>query len=136
MPWLGDVTRVSHAWYSGEQFGPALAGLLYGDVEPVGQAADDVPEVRSPTPRPARPRSTRGCSRTGQRPALRAAEIRQVDYTEGLQVGYKWYDEQDIDPLFEFGYGLSYTSFEYSDLKVEHASDAATGTSRRPCRSR
>ena len=48
-----------------------------------------------------------------------STEVRQVNYTEGLQVGYKWYDEQDIDPLFEFGHGLSYTDFEYSKLKVK-----------------
>lgn len=64
---------------------------------------------------------------TTTRPAG-STEIRQVSYSEGLQVGYKWYDEQNIDPLFEFGHGLSYTSFSYSKPKLASQVDRATGT--------
>lgn len=127
MPWIDDVEAVLHAWHSGEQFGPALAGLLWGDVNPSAKLPMTFPRSLGDTPTNT-PEQYPGIFSDGSttRPAG-TNEIRQVNYTEGLQVGYKWYDEQDIDPLFEFGHGLSYTSFEYSQLEIEHASDAATG---------
>jgi len=127
MPWIDDVDAVLHAWHSGEQFGPALAGLLWGDVNPSAKLPMTFPRSLADTPT-STPEQYPGVFADGSttRPAG-STEIRQVNYTEGLQVGYKWYDEQQIDPLFEFGHGLSYTSFDYSDLEVEHSSDAATG---------
>ncbi len=119
MPWIDDVDAVLHAWHSGEQFGPALAGLLWGDVNPSAKLPMTFPKSLADTPTNT-PEQYPGVFADGTttRPAG-STEIRQVNYTEGLQVGYKWYDEQGIDPLFEFGHGLSYTSFEYSDLKVK-----------------
>ena len=119
MPWIDDVDAVLHAWHSGEQFGPALAGLLWGDVNPSGKLPMTFPKALADTPT-STPEQSPGVVSDGSttRPAG-SDEIRQVSYSEGLQVGYKWYDEQDIDPLFEFGYGLSYTDFEYSKLKVK-----------------
>lgn len=127
MPWIDDLEAVLHAWHSGEQFGPALAALLWGDVNPSGKLPMTFPKSLADTPT-STPEQYPGVFSDGSttRPAG-SDEIRQVNYTEGLQVGYKWYDEQQIDPLFAFGHGLSYTSFEYSDLQVEHSSDAATG---------
>ncbi|TYL53983.1 beta-glucosidase [Agromyces mariniharenae] len=120
MPWLGDVDAVLHAWHSGEQFGPALAALLWGDVNPSAKLPMTFPKSVADTPTAGSTAQYPGVFSDGSttRPAG-SNEIRQVSYAEGLEVGYKWYDEQDIDPLFEFGYGLSYTSFEYSDLKVQ-----------------
>lgn len=119
MPWIDDVDAVLHAWHSGEQFGPALAGLLWGDVNPSAKLPMTFPVSLADVPTNT-PEQYPGIFSDGSttRPAG-TAEIRQVNYTEGLQVGYKWYDEQGIDPLFEFGHGLSYTEFDYSDLKVK-----------------
>ncbi len=118
MPWLGDVDAVLHAWHSGEQFGPALAGLLWGDVNPSGKLPMTFPKSLADIPT-STPAQYPGVFSDGSttRPAG-SNEIRQVSYSEGLQVGYKWYDEQGIDPLFEFGYGLSYTTFDYADLAL------------------
>ncbi len=132
MPWIDDVDAVLHAWHSGEQFGPALAGLLWGDVNPSAKLPMTFPKSLADTPTNT-PEQYPGVFADGTttRPAG-STEIRQVNYTEGLQVGYKWYDEQGIDPLFEFGHGLSYTSFEYSDLKVkvdrDRKGESATAT--------
>ncbi|MCP2635867.1 glycoside hydrolase family 3 C-terminal domain-containing protein [Microbacterium sp. HD4P20] len=128
MPWIGDVDAVLHAWHSGEQFGPALAGLLWGDVNPSGKLPMTFPVSLADTPTNT-PQQYPGVFADGSttRPEG-STEIRQVSYSEGLQVGYKWYDEQGIEPLFEFGHGLSYTSFEYSALDVQNAADAAAGT--------
>ncbi|MFE6254481.1 beta-glucosidase [Agromyces sp. NPDC057865] len=127
MPWIDDVKAVFHAWYPGEQMGPALASLLWGDVNPSGKLPMTLPEKLADTPTGSDPARYPGIFSDGTttRPAG-TNEIRQVNYTEGLQVGYKWYDEQGIDPLFEFGHGLSYTSFEYSDLKVKVDRDRRT----------
>lgn len=128
MPWLQDVDAVLHAWHSGEQFGPALAGLLWGDVNPSGKLPMTFPKAVEDNPTGADPARYPGVFSDGSttRPAG-TDEIRQVNYTEGLEVGYKWYDEQGIEPLFEFGHGLSYTDFAYSDLDVEHTDDPVTG---------
>jgi beta-glucosidase len=118
MPWIDDVDAVLHAWHSGEQFGPALAALLWGDVNPSAKLPMTFPKSLADTPTNT-PEQYPGVFSDGTttRPAG-STEIRQVDYSEGLEVGYKWYDEQGIEPLFEFGHGLSYTEFGYSDLDV------------------
>ena len=111
MPWLANVPAVLENWYGGEQMGPALAALLFGDVDPSGKLPMTFPKSLADTPTAGSP---------AQYPGVRApgAAIRQVDYNEGLKVGYRWYEAQGIDPLFAFGHGLSYTSFEYSHLQV------------------
>jgi beta-glucosidase len=110
MPWIDDVDAVFHAWHSGEQFGPALAELLYGDVNPSGKLPMTFPVSVDDTP-------TAGS--TAQYPGIPDAEgILQVDYAEGLKVGYRWYESQGIEPLFEFGHGLSYTEFSYDKVNV------------------
>ncbi|QKJ20520.1 beta-glucosidase [Microbacterium hominis] len=128
MPWIDEVSAVLHAWYPGEQMGPAIASLLWGDVNPSGKLPMTLPVSESDTPTGGVDERYPGIFADGsvERPAG-SDEIRQVNYTEGLEVGYKWYDAQDIDPLFEFGHGLSYTTFEYSKLKVKTTTDPKTG---------
>ena len=118
MPWVDDVQAVLEAWYGGEQQGPAISALLFGDAEPTGRlpmtfprSIDDLP-TRTDAQYP-------GVFADGSttRPAG-SSEIRQVDYTEGLQNGYRWYQEHGIDPLFAFGHGLGYTTFSYDHVKV------------------
>jgi beta-glucosidase len=120
MPWVDDVDAVFSNWFAGEQMGPALVGLLWGDVNPSGKLPMTFPRSVADTPTGSDPARYPGIFSNGSttRPAG-STEVRQLNYTEGLQVGYKWYDEQNIEPLFEFGHGLSYTDFEYSKLKVK-----------------
>jgi beta-glucosidase len=125
MPWLNDVEGVVQAWYAGDQVGPGLASLLWGDTNFSGKLPMTFPKSLADTP----------TSTPAQYPGLLAGgvvtrptgstEIRQVTYSEGREVGYKWYDEEKIDPLFEFGFGLSYTDFDYSDLDIWTQKDAA-----------
>ncbi|WP_353813746.1 beta-glucosidase [Agromyces sp. SYSU T00266] len=110
MPWIDDVDAVFHAWHSGEQFGPALAELVYGDVNPSGKLPMTFPVSVEDTPT---------AQSEAQYPGIADAEgTLQVDYSEGLKVGYRWYEAEGIEPLFEFGHGLSYTEFVYDKVSV------------------
>jgi beta-glucosidase len=102
MPWLHRVAGVLESWYPGQQGGAAEAALLFGDVNPAG---------RLPMTFPANGR---------QGPADRAADLKldRERYDEGVLVGYRWFDSTREQPLFPFGYGLSYTHFRYSHLHV------------------
>jgi beta-glucosidase len=118
MPWLASVKGVVQAWYPGDQQGTALARLLYGDTDFSGRLPMTFPKslADTPTNTPAQYPGTFADGSTS-RPAG-STEIRQVRYSEGLKVGYKWYDSEAIEPLFPFGFGLSYTSFAYQNLRV------------------
>ena len=118
MPWLASVSSVVEAWYPGEQQGTALARLVYGDDNFVGRLPMTFPRALADTPT-STPQQYPGTFANGSttRPTG-STEIRQVSYSEGLLVGYKWYAAKNIAPLFPFGYGLSYTTFRYSDLRV------------------
>ncbi len=135
MPWLGSVRAVVEAWYPGDQQGTALARLLYGDVDFTGRLPMTFPRSLSDTPTntPAQYPGTFADGST-TRPAG-STEIRKVSYNEGLKVGYKWYDAQGIEPLYPFGYGLSYTTFTYQNLRVVprlRGTAAGHGELRRP----
>jgi len=115
MPWVDDVKGIFEVWYAGQEIGPAIAALLWGDVNPSGKLPQTFPVSEDDLP-------TAGSE--AQYPGIEDADgIRQVDYTEGLEVGYRWYDAQGIEPLFPFGYGLSYTTFEYSHLQIVKPKD-------------
>jgi beta-glucosidase len=110
MPWIDEVDAVFHAWYGGEQFGPALAALAYGDVNPSGKLPMTFPVAFEDTPA--------GQSEAAYPGILDENGIYQVDYAEGVKVGYRWHAAEGIDPLFEFGHGLSYTEFSYDKVSV------------------
>ncbi|MEV6301924.1 glycoside hydrolase family 3 C-terminal domain-containing protein [Actinoplanes sp. NPDC051861] len=111
MPWIGDVPAVLETWYGGEQMGPAIAALLFGDANPSGKLPMTFPRSLADTPTANDPARYPGVRAEGE-------AIRQVSYSEGLKVGYRWYEAEDIAPLFAFGHGLSYTTFRYSDLET------------------
>jgi beta-glucosidase len=119
MPWLDRVKGVIEVWYAGEQMGNAIAALLWGDVNPSGKLTHTFPKAEADLPTAGSPRQYPGVFADGSttRPPG-STEIRQVDYLEGLQVRYRWYDARNIEPLFPFGHGLSYTTFAYSHLHV------------------
>jgi beta-glucosidase len=104
MPWLGSVRSVVEAWYPGQTSGTALARVLFGDVNPSGKLPVTFPASDRQMPA----RSTVAYPGDGD----------DVYYSEGLLVGYRWYDATGRTPLFPFGYGLSYTSFRLSNLAV------------------
>lgn len=118
MPWLDQVKGVIEAWYPGDQQGTALARLIYGDANFTGQLPMTFPKSLADIPT-ATPAQYPGLMPDGS--TTRAADdrsTRQVSYSEGLAVGYKWYQSKGIQPLFPFGYGLSYTDFAYSHLQI------------------
>ena len=127
MPWLANVSAVLETWYAGEQMGPALAALLFGDVNPSGKLPMTFPVSLADTPTAGSAEQYPGVFADGSttRPPG-SQEIRQVYYTEGLKIGYRWYESEGIEPLFPFGHGLSYTNFEYSHLQVTPATTSGT----------
>jgi beta-glucosidase len=104
MPWLRSVPAMFEAWYPGQEDGNAIAALLFGDVNPSGKLPVTFPRSLADVP-----------ARTPQQwPGAGG----RVDYSEGLLVGYRWYDAEHIQPEFPFGFGLSYTSFRLAHLAV------------------
>ena len=103
MPWLEDVAGVLLAYFPGQENGRAVTEVLFGDANPSGKLPVTFPRRIEDTP-------ANGNS------VIEGA--RQVNYGEGIFVGYRWYDHRLIEPLFPFGHGLSYTRFEYSQLSL------------------
>jgi beta-glucosidase len=102
--WLGKVPALLQAWYPGMEGGNALARVLFGDVNPSGKLPATFPKKLSASPAHA----------LGNYPGTNGT----VTYAEGLLVGYRWFDTKNIEPQFPFGFGLSYTTFKYSHLKL------------------
>ena len=115
--WLDNVDAVLDMYYPGQRGGYATANLLTGEVNPSGKLAFTIPKEDTDTL----------ITNSDQAWALyqtvtnEAANQKTTVYYEGINVGYKWFDEEGIEPQFDFGYGLSYTDFEYSDLTVTEA---------------
>ncbi|WP_328649357.1 glycoside hydrolase family 3 C-terminal domain-containing protein [Amycolatopsis sp. NBC_00348] len=110
MPWLDSVSGVLESWYGGQQNGAALASVLFGDVNPSGKLPQTWPAsmAQLPTADPARYPGVVDV----------ATNTTAFHYSEGLDVGYRWYDAHNLTPLFPFGFGLTYSSFAFSDLDV------------------
>ena len=119
LPWIGKVKGVLEMWWPGDEGGWATANLLAGKVSPAGRlpvtwgkALTDYPATDPKHPE----RSKKGVDG-------------KTTYSEGVNVGYRWFDKENIEPLFAFGHGLSYTTFEYSGLGVKKASDGGLDVS-------
>ena len=104
MPWLSSVKGVFEAWYPGQEDGTAIAALLFGDANPSGHLPVTFPTSLSQVP------ASTAAQWTGTNGT--------VQYSEGVDVGYRWYDSHSLTPMFPFGYGLSYSSFSFSNLQV------------------
>ena len=117
MPWLEDVPATVMAWYPGQEFGNALGDVLLGVTDPGGRLPLTFPRRVEDGP-------TAGC--------VPGAD-EKLHYAEGLLVGHRWYDKHDIEPVVEFGFGLSYASFEFGEPVVDGAtvSVSVTNTSDR-----
>ncbi|MVA79095.1 glycosyl hydrolase [Agrobacterium vitis] len=117
MPWLDKVGAVVEAWYPGSSGGEAIADMLFGDVDPGGRLPLTFPASLSQLPRPMID-DTKDPKRDAGSQSHSLVGF-DVNYDiEGSDVGYRWFDRQGLKPLFAFGHGLSYTDFDYSDLKV------------------
>jgi beta-glucosidase-like glycosyl hydrolase len=110
MPWLGSVPSVLESWYGGQQNGAALASVLFGDVDPSGKLPQTWPASMSQLPTVA----------TSRYPGTVDVSTNTTNYhySEGLDVGYRWYDAKHLTPLFPFGFGLTYSQFSFSGLAV------------------
>ena len=128
LPWVDKVKGVLEMWWPGDEGGWSTANLLLGKVSPAGRlpvtwgkSLDDYPATDPKHPE----RSKKGVDH-------------KTTYSEGVNVGYRWFDKENIEPLFAFGHGLSYTTFDYSDLKrrqsLPTAVSTSTSTSRTPAR--
>lgn len=113
LPWADKVKAILHMWWPGDEGGWATANLLLGKVSPAGRLPvtwgkrlEDYPATDPRYPE----RAFKGVGG-------------QTIYSEGVNVGYRWFDKEEIGPLYPFGYGLSYTAFAYSDLKITNATD-------------
>jgi len=113
LPWLSKVKAVLQMWWPGDEGGWATASILLGKVNPAGRL-----------PFTWAKRLEDYAANAQAYPERSAAGVDgRTTYSEGLDIGYRWFDKQKIDPLFPFGFGLSYTTFKYSGLRVVPASD-------------
>lgn len=131
MPWLSEVGAVVEAWYPGERGGEAIARVLFGEIDATGRLPLTFPANDQQMPRAAIPgldAVTQAAAREeAKKPTVGATTIDlsggvesfPVDYSEGADVGHRWYARTGAKPLFPFGYGLSFTRFEYGALHVE-----------------
>jgi len=129
MPWIDKVSGVIEAWFPGIRGSEALAKIVAGDVNPTGKLAITFPKSDADLPHPTLvlppPESEPHRPAPGQNISEFMAQMQkglpafQVQYDEGLKVGYKWYDAEKKPVLFPFGFGLSYTTYAYSGLSVK-----------------
>ncbi len=121
MPWLSHVDGVVEAWFGGSRGHRALARVLTGEVNPSGKLPMTFPRAEEDLPRPkiaVLAKQDRGQGSGAVDDGGHAASTYSVTYEEGLKVGYKWYEAEKKQPLFPFGFGLSYTTFGYSGLTI------------------
>jgi beta-glucosidase len=116
MPWIHKVKGVVEMWYPGIGGAQALANILFGEVNPSAKLPVTFAKGDAQLPHPVIPGMEGGSSiPNGKRPPF------DLNYTEGAEVGYKWFEATNKEPLFPFGFGLSYTSYGYSGLTIDDA---------------
>jgi beta-glucosidase len=120
MPWIDKVAGVMEAWYAGSKGADAVANVLFGNVNPSAKLPMTFPLNVADLPHPDLMKPPPGHN-AGAGAVLKPEDVKptfSVHYSEGLKVGYKWYDAENKPVLFPFGFGLSYTTYQYSELKV------------------
>jgi beta-glucosidase len=119
LPWIDDVPAVLEAWNQGTEDGHVVADILFGAVNPSGKLPTTYPRSEDDLPTAGHPERYPGTNEGDGYPVIR--------YSEGLRMGYRWFQSEGIEPLFPFGHGLSYTRFAISDVTID--SDALPGAS-------
>ena len=128
MPWVDQVSAILEAWYGGSRGAEAVANILFGDVNPSAKLPLTFPKSEADLPHPTiikPPKVTTDADRQGWRRIAGGLPAFQVTYDEGVKVGYKWYDAENKPVLFPFGYGLSYTTYSYSNLQVNAGKESS-----------
>ncbi|MHA1310042.1 MAG: beta-glucosidase family protein [Candidatus Helarchaeota archaeon] len=115
--WIEDVPAVIEAWYPGLEGGNVIADILFGDVNPSGKLPITFPKKLEDSPAHKSERTYPGIKER----INNSKPLKKVFYDEGIFVGYRHFDKNNIEPLFPFGYGLSYTTFKYENLKIKKA---------------
>lgn len=118
MPWLDKVNAVVEAWYPGIGGAEAITLIIFGDVNPSGKLPVTFPRSEADLPHPTLPGLQYVPKSDRPQWDVKVPPF-DANYDEGLKVGYKWYETEGKEPLFPFGFGLSYTTFAYSDVKAE-----------------
>ena len=113
MPWIDKAPAVLEAWNQGTEDGHVVADLLFGVVNPSGKVPTSYPRSEDDTLYAGKPERYPGTDEGAGYPVIR--------YSEGLEMGYRWFQAQGIKPLFGFGFGLSYTTFDIADVVGERA---------------
>ena len=119
-PWLDKVKGLLELWYPGDEGGPATANVLLGKANPAG---------RLPITWPQELKQMVAQDPQGHPERTNSGVNGKTTYSEGIFIGYRWFDKQDLKPAFPFGYGLSYTSFQYSGLRATPAKDGGVDVS-------
>jgi len=129
LPWRDKVGALVEAWYPGQKGGEAIAAVLFGDVNPRGRLPVTFPATAAQAPRPEVPGIAEAKAAFDRVAKAKLEELGTlglaggmasfpVDYNEGADVGYRWYERNGYKPAYPFGYGLSYTTFTQTDLNV------------------
>ncbi|HSO53190.1 MAG TPA: glycoside hydrolase family 3 C-terminal domain-containing protein [Actinomycetes bacterium] len=111
MPWIAKAPAVLEVWNQGTEDGHVVADLLFGVVNPSGKVPTSYPRSQDDTLYAGRPERYPGTDEGDGYPVIR--------YSEGLEIGYRWFQAQAIEPLFGFGFGLSYTTFDIAEVSVD-----------------
>jgi len=123
MPWADQVSGILEAWYAGSSGARAVANVLFGDVNPSAKLPITFPKSDADLPhtsivKPPEASTTKDGDPDAWKKIAAGLPAFQITYDEGLKVGYKWYEAEHKQVLFPFGFGLSYTTYTYSNLKV------------------
>jgi beta-glucosidase len=123
MPWVDQVSGILETWYAGSSGARAVANMLFGDVNPSAKLPITFPKSDADLPhisivKPPEASTTKDGDSDAWKKIAAGLPAFQITYDEGLKVGYKWYDAERKQVLFPFGFGLSYTTYAYSNLKV------------------
>jgi beta-glucosidase len=130
MPWVDNVSAILEVWFPGIRGGEAIAHIIFGNVNPSGKLPVTFPKSEADLPHLTVPGMPPAAARAGGEvmdhwwgEGMKSLPPFDINYSEGMKVGYKWFEAEGKEPLFPFGFGLSYTTFSYSGLQTTAGSE-------------